>query len=795
MIDTLGRWLGLDPSAYNDWHLVWLAPWGRVGMVVAGVVALATLYWTWRGYRREPRLGVRALLLGLRGLAVGAALVLFFEPAIELRHVTRQPNHVAVLVDDSRSMAIADGGEAGGPTRLERARRLIAASAGTFARWRERHLVDFYTFSDGLTPTTEAALAAPGGISARADATQLRDALTALRARHDGHDLGGVVVISDGIPTGKLDTLIDGRFDPESNDFLRGLGVHVHTAWAGRDRLRDVAIARVLADDFAFVHTAVKIEVVVRASGVKEKTLPLTLRRDGAPVRTVDAAIDSASREARVAFEFTPDAVGKYLYEVTTPVLPGEAIESNNTRAFVLKVIRDKIRVVQVAGRPSWDEKHLRALLKRDPNVDLVSFFILRTPTDLSRVPEDELSLIPFPTEELFAHELGGFDVLILQNFNYGPYGMGSYLQNIKDYVLGGGALVMLGGDVAFTSGGYPDTPVADVLPLELLDEGLPADRLVSEEPFRMQLTPDGERHPVTALRLDGAENRARWQGLPELVGVNLVAGPRAGATVLGTHPFLKARGGAPMPVLALGEFGKGRSMAFTTDTMWHWGFLAAGEGDDGRAYDKLWENSIRWLIRDPELRLLRVDTDKAEYALGETVRVDARLFGVDYRPARGQKVQLEVRRAGATGAAGDKGKAGEVAPPLLARTADTDDEGEVHVDVPADAAGPYEVIARAKVGEVEQVEKEVYLVRAEGRELEQPNARKDVLTALADATGGIAMGGADELLAELPFLPPRVVRIDQRTDVELWSLQAVFWLALGALALEWTVRRWRGYL
>jgi len=300
-----------------------------------------------------------------------------------------------------------------------------------------------------------------------------------------------------------------------------------------------------------------------------------------------------------------------------------------------------------------------------------------------------------------------------------------------------------------------------------------------------MQLSADGERHPVTALKLDGHDNRARWQGLPELVGVNLVAGPRAGATVLGVHPFLKGRGGAPMPVLALGEFGKGRSLAFTTDTMWHWGFLAAGEGDDGRAYDKFWENAIRWLIRDPELRLLRVDTDKAEYAIGDTVRVDARLFGMDYRPARGLDVTVEVRRAGTAGAA----------KPVVMRTAKSDDEGEVHVDVPADVAGPYKVTARAKVADKELTEEEVYLVRAEGRELEQPNARKDTLGAMALATGGIPLGAVDELPAELPFLPPRVVRIDRRTDVELWSLQAVFWLAIGALALEWILRRRRGYL
>ena len=136
-------------------------------------------------------------------------------------------------------------------------------------------------------------------------------------------------------------------------------------------------------------------------------------------------------------------------------MLEGEAIAENNARAFLLKVIRDKIRVLQVTGRPSWDERFLRGLLKHDPNVDLVSFFILRTPTDVELVPSDELSLIPFPTEELFQEQLRSFDVVFLQNFNYGPYGIGAYLGEISDYVEEGGGLAMIGGDLSFTSGGY----------------------------------------------------------------------------------------------------------------------------------------------------------------------------------------------------------------------------------------------------------------------------------------------------------------------------------------------------
>ena len=100
-------------------------------------------------------------------------------------------------------------------------------------------------------------------------------------------------------------------------------------------------------------------------------------------------------------------------------------MRENNSRAFVMRVTRDKIRVLQVAGQPSWDVRALRGFFKSDPNVDLISFFILRTHDDIQPVPTDEMSLIPFPTEELFEQQLRSFDVIILQNFEYGRYGIG----------------------------------------------------------------------------------------------------------------------------------------------------------------------------------------------------------------------------------------------------------------------------------------------------------------------------------------------------------------------------------
>src|SRR4051812_18203121 len=472
---------------YDEWHIVSLAPWGRLGQVLAVLASVAIVFFAWRALRHDERASRRWTLLALRLGAVAAALVLFFEPAVRLQNVTRLPNHVAVLVDGSESMRLKENPKQ--PSRAERTAAWLRAERDTFARLGREHVIDFYSFGDKLEPTTlEALSAAP---PARADATRLREALASLRGRYEGRDLGGVIVVSDGVDNGRIGNAAGagGALDVESGDFLKSLDAPVHAAWVGKPGLTDVAIARVLADDFAFVRTAVTIEAVVRVvgrgPGWDGKTLPVILRRDGVPIKVAEVTVEPGRTDYRVSFSFTPERVGKYLYEIATPLLDGEAIAENNARAFLLKVIRDKIRVLQVTGRPAWDVRFLRGQLKHDPNVDLVAFFILRTPTDLELVPSEELSLIPFPTEELFQEQLRSFDLVFLQNFNFGPYGIGAYLGEIRRYVEEGGGLAMIGGDLSFTSGGWAGTPVADILPVELLPEG-PPDKLLDLQPFRL---------------------------------------------------------------------------------------------------------------------------------------------------------------------------------------------------------------------------------------------------------------------------------------------------------------------
>jgi uncharacterized membrane protein len=766
------------PGDYNDWRigLGVASHFGRaaVALLVAAAalaVALSALALI------EERRARGWLLLALRAAGVLACLVTALEPTVELRQVTRVPNRVAVLVDASRSMEVRPPD--GGPSRAERAAALLDRAAPDIAAWqRDGHEVDLYTFGETVSPATPASLRDPPA----ADATRIGEALGELRARYAGRDLGAVLLISDGIDTGRIG---EGPLDGTTRAAIESLGAPIHTVGLGEKALRDLSIATVLADGFAFVRTPVSIEAIVRQTGLPDRQVEVTLERDGRPVASRGVILRGDRSEEKVAFDWLPDHPGNFVFRISTPVLAGEALASNNQQSFTLKVIRDRVRVLHLSGRPSWDERFVRAMLRRDPNVDLVSFFILRTETDEQPWNRDDLSLIPFPTFEIFEEQLRSFDLVIFQNFNYAPYGVEPFLPNVRDYVEQGGALAMIGGDLSFASGGYGLTALRDVLPVELPPtpptlEG-DSDANLSLEAFKPRLTAEGQTHPITSLLLDPRENELRWSKLPALEGLNRVPRAKANATTLLTHPTLKGADGKPAPLLVAGETGKGRSLALLTDSAWHWGFLAAGEGDDGRAFQRFWENAIRWLVRDPALMLLHIELDRLEYGRNQPVAARVRAMHADYGPAANVEVSVDV--VGADGAANAK--------PLRSLRVTTDGDGEAQLDVGALPPGAYRLTGRATIDGRVVTQDETFVVRAGGPELDDVAARDRVLRELAQASGG------NYQLEELPPLairPSREVRVGRQQAIELWSRPLLLLLGVGLLALEWTLRRRSGH-
>ena len=398
------------------------------------------------------------------------------------------------------------------------------------------------------------------------------------------------------------------------------------------------------------------------------------------------------------------------------------------------------------------------------------------------------MSLIPFPTRELFEQQLPSFDLIILQNFEYLPYGIGDYLENIRSYVEGGGGLAMLGGAQSFTSGGYYGTPVAAALPVELYGPFDPGPVLDTQK-FSPQLTDAGHDASGDVAALLGRRQPRRVEGAAAARGRE----PRRRARSP-TRPCSRCirssrrRRGKPMPVIVAGDYGKGRSLAFTTDTLWRWGFVAAARpGDDGRQYTKLWENAIRWLIQDPDLRNLHVDSDAVEYVPGAPVRVTVRLLGRDYQPLaeRRRLARRQARRR-----SGDAPSRCSRRSSRSARTAprSTSSAGLDARRVPRRSATPRSPAARSTRPTSSSSARAApsWIARSATRRRSRRSRRRPA----ARRSGPI-----DELPGDLTFDPPRIVRVDRRTDIELWSRPGLLILVVGLLGLEWLLRQRSGYL
>lgn len=776
-----------DWGGYNSGDVLWLGEWGVGWLVALGALGVLVLALSWLDLRTMAARR-RRTLLALRAAVYLLALGLLLEPAVDLKHISRVKNKVLVLIDSSASMTL--GSDDPATSRHERAVAVVKAMAGRAERDRDAHEFELLRFGGPtLEPTTREGLRAT---TPKANSTDLLGALNAARERASGQEIGGVVLISDGTDTGALGRRVRAgeALDDGTKAALARLGAPVNTVAVARaEGLHDVAISRVIRDDFAFVHNKVSVRAEVQVIGMGELRVPITLKREGQPLQTREIAVTPERTRYEVEFELVPRRIGKEIYTISAPEYKNEALASNNTATFLLKIIRDKIRVLQVVGRPSWDERFLRRLLKRNPNVDLVSFFILRTDSNVQRAEPEQLSLIPFPTEELFEEELGSFDLIIFQDFNFGPYDVRQYLTHIAKFVLDGGGFAMIGGDLSFSSGGYAGTSIERLLPVRLPPTG-PREMLVHEAPFRPQLTPAGQRHPITQLAFDPQTNQEIWAGLPKLDGTNIVLGARPQATTLLTHPTLKV-GGQPMPVLSIWERGKGRALALTVDASWRWGFTRVAEGGTPREYQMFWNNAIRWLIRDPELRLIKIEVPQDTWSPDAPVSLDIRVSNPDYSPAAGARGTLQIHTRSLEAVA--KGEDTREQQPAIPFT--TTASGTARVTFTPTKPGVYELRASVKRNTETLADEDTILVIPEVREHRDIIPRDDLLGRLAEASSGRAIDATRFDADALELRTSRAVRVNRRKVIQLWDSFALFALILGLLSAEWILRRRWGRL
>lgn len=750
----------------QDLYLIGTLPGWLVALIGVGTAAL--LVQQFLGLKKRLPVGQCVFLTLLRAVVYMGLIFFLLGPALIDKRVTKLRRPLTLLIDSSQSMAFPAGAKTNAAdkavkSRLDLVREKLAAGPNVNDSLIQKLSRDYdlrvIRFGTSLEPIAPSSLA---GLKPQDPGTRLLELLQ--QAARESSAQSGIIVFSDGIANG----------DKKSLDGAPPLPVPVFTVGVGdAENFTDVRIAKLGAPEFAFRGREFKLDLTVAASGMKGKSVPLFFNRGKNLVTTRNIAIDADPFEQKITLSFTPKDLGTHGFSVSIPAQPGEQIAQNNQKEFKVDVQRDKLRVLTLSGSPAWNYRFLRMAMKQDPLIELVSFVFLRTPSDSVDVPESQLSLIPFPIDDIFLEELKNFDVIFFDDFSHRAYFNPIYLERVRDFVRDGGGLAMFGGSRAFDSGGYGESALREVLPVELDGKGT----YQSVGALNAVLTATGKVHPVTRLLPDPKSNEEAWSKMPPLTGLNQVRSAR-GETLISTSADGSA-GGAPL--LTIGRFGKGRTLALMSDDAWRWNFIAVGNKETPQNHLKLVRQAVRWLAQEPSFEQVQL-RPIASAQPGEKIAIKLKVLKDDFTPTRQASVQLRVLSA-------------EGEPTLVAASADGE-EGEYTGEFIPTKEGTYRVEAEASLaGKALGKDKTSFTAAFTYGETDDGRPRLDLLKQIAATSKGEYFSindwnekAVEKIAAKLESVAPSQI-VEQR-QTRLWSTLWPFGIILLLLSIEWWMRR-----
>ena len=595
----------------------------------------------------------------LRAAALAAMLAALFNPTLREEERENLANVAIVVLDESTSQQLAG--------RPEQTAAIKADLEAKFAKIPNLQI----KWVSGAKPSDTS----PAGTNLFAD---LNAALTDTAPDR----IAGVIFVSDG----QIHDV------PKSAQSL-GFDAPVHTLLTGAKGEFDRRIEIIEAPKYGLVGEDRTIQLAVRETGTSSAgSNPVTLkvRREGRPDEIVRTEI---GRTNKIAMPFPH--TGTNIVEVDLDPVPGELTPANNRVVIAAEGVRENLRVLLVSGEPHAGERTWRNLLKSDAAVDLVHFTILRPPEKQDGTPINQLSLIAFPTRELFSEKIKEFDLIIFDRYEHKGILQLLYYDNIARYVeQHGGALLIAAGDDYAGNFSIHKTPLASVLP------ATPTGRVI-ETPFKAKITAEGAKHPVT-MGLPGSIS-------PQLADAN--SEPTWGrwfrqAEVRADRGRVVMSGAEDQPLLILDRKGKGRIALLSSDHAWLW----ARGFDGGGPHTDLLRRLSHWLMKEPDLE-------------------EERLFAT----AKGLKLTLERRSLEQTvGPVTLLGPGGDTSEVKLEPTAPDSGIWRATVDVKipglykAEMAGPQGTLSAVASAGIE-----------DPREMSEVTATDAVMKPIADLTGG----------------------------------------------------------
>ena len=717
----------------------------------AGLAILA--YRSGRGRKRD-RIALAAIRLAILTLI----LVCLFRPLLVVRAASPQQNFLGVLLDDSRSMQIAD---VDGQPRANYVKAEFGANTrGLLQALSNRFTVRTFRFSNAATRTTQESDLTFSGSQSR-----LGVALSGVRQELAGLPVAGLVMVTDGADT--ADAALG-----EALLALKAESLPVFTVGVGQETLsKDIQVGRVATPKTALKGTTLMVDVVLSQSGFDGQKVTLDVEDEGTLVSTQEIALPDAGTPASIPVRFTVNEAGPRVLRFRVSPQPGELVTENNAREALIDVRDRKEKILYFEGEPRFEYKFIRRAIPEGDNVIVTSLIrtadnkYLRQGVD---GPDELVAGFPKTREELFSYRaliIGSLEAAALT---------GDQMRMVAEFVdRRGGGLLMLGGPRSFAEGGYAGTAVADVLPVVIDRGNVQPKGTVS----RMNAKPTraGLATAVTQLAATEAASTEKWNSLPVITTVNRISAVKPGATVLLTGTDENR---AERPLLVFQRYGRGKSFAFLPQDSWMWQMHHTIAVDD-LTHENFWRQLMRWLVDgvpdqvEPSFASERVEP-------GEAAHLTVNVVDPSFVELNDASVMVTAN-----------GPGGTVDLPM---SWDGEHPGEYSAAIPTKAPGWYEVRLEATRGG-KSVGSAVTHFRVAPGDAEYFDAtmHAGTLRRIAEETGG-RFYDADNtatLADDLRYTGRGVTTVEEH---DLWHMPIVLMLLVGLLCAEWGYRRAVGY-
>jgi len=735
-------------------------------IALAGLIG-ALLYFLYA----TPKLALphrwRAALIAIRLMLLAVIVLCIMRPVIVVPSVLPQSSYVAVLMDDSSSMKLADGTTG---SRLDAVKQLMSDGSKFYGALADKFKLREFKFTASTERINDAK-----ELTGEGEQTNLAGAIDQTTREAAGLPLSGLIVISDGASNAN----VNGDGDSAASlavtlGGLRARGVPIYTIGVGQTRLEDdVELVRATAPRRVLAGSMAAAELLLRAGG--RKTVKIELSEDNHLLRSQDVAVQGdATTVARMSF--TPSSPGLHRYKFTAVPSPDEPVQDNNSQELLIDVEDGRPRVLYIEGEPRWEYGKLRDAVAEEKNVILVS--VLRSADGKfyrQGVENAEELAGGFPKSE---EDLFKYDAVIIGSVE-ATFFTFDQLKAIEQFVSRrGGALLALGGPKSLNTGGYGTTPLADLLPVYL--NGTSANGEI--EDFKAAPADRGRDHPAARLAEQADANLKAWEQMPAITLPEVITDTKPGATVI-----LEARStrdkNRVAPLLVEERYGRGKTFALLASDTWRWRMMLESKNT---SFETFWRNLLRYLV-DGVRRPVEASAERSFYGAGDAVRIRAEV--ADQKFIAINDAQVTARVTAPSGSAVDV---------ALKQTVEGGFEGYAAVFRP-DENGLYRVEVTAKrpgskpgTATALAPGRASFLVGPLNREAWNAAQNRELLDRVASETGGkyYTMDRAGDLIDDITH---RESASSIRETKDLWDMPVNFLLVLALASGEWFVRKRKG--